>query len=509
MKHLFKYAFLLLALIASTAAYAGGDLRSFGNEYIAVSGGKPGENCVITALFEPTVVTLGNGEQFTLHQGEQRLLSTDAQATALFISANEPIHVTQTVAFGTSLVTSELPSLSCQTPTEASYTFPQKTVHPQLLLMMPADQTKGFQLDGKVLRLRDANAVTGKADWVYATIDLGTRKAGSTLRLSAPSENYLAAVIGPAYHYFATCDIEASVRIDTIYGSVSHHYIRSTESTSDAERLPDETGGAASAEWGASADPSTLNPQPSTIDSLSHHRASIYMQAAFAGMPVGLSDTRVGLGYGTGAGVLYEFQHKSFMLQTGAGFFWFDHRNDITGLSVPERYDRTLFGGMELPITVGQNFDWFYYQAGFKMGFNIMGKTTSVCMPVNSLSGTTSLVMPPVTKETPMGHPGLVLDPRLSAELGVNLPVGRITRFRIAALFDWGFYPQYMAFYTGDSSESMPSAPLSPLTVGDPLDYATYDMAHILPRASSMGEKFLSHFQVGLKVSLVIGSFGK
>ena len=89
---------------------------------------------------------------------------------SLYIRADEPIRVEHTTSFGESYVTTLLPSLSCESAQEQRYTFAQKTAKASLFLIVPADKTAGFTLDGKVLRFDNAYAVSGNSSSIVKMI---------------------------------------------------------------------------------------------------------------------------------------------------------------------------------------------------------------------------------------------------------------------------------------------------------------------------------------------------
>ena len=511
MKQVWKYiafALCLLAMPAVAPTMEAETLDSYGNEFVALSQFRPGEGCMLIGLFEETHVTLGNGEQFVLLRGERRWLSVDHWVTkdgyrtsSLFIHADEPIQVRHTASFGETYVSTLLPALTCESPKEQHFTFAQKTSKAKLYLLTPANQVAGFMLDGKVLKMDDSYAVEGKSDWVCNIIDLGTRKAGSTLTLSAPHNRALAAIVGNTYEYLSACELEASVTIDTILG-VRHDELVLDQSSKEGEEEPL----VAAEEY----DPSSTGelaeydePKTQTKDSLSHHRAAIYLQGAFAGMPVQLTgyNTKIGLGYGAALGAMYEFQHKSFLMQTGAGFYWLDRRVDILDQPAPNRYDRSVAGGVEIPLLFGQNFKAVYYLLGVKMGVNVMMIDRSGCDPIPT---STHRVNSPILREKQMLIPNcFMFDPRVSAEFGFNLgqePKG-IVRSRLAFFADWGLYPEQLTYKLVPDE-----TPAVSTEVGDPADYATYKLTHFLSLDETYAPgNLLHHFQVGLKFTLVLG----
>ena len=480
-------------------------IDSYGTEFVAISNYKAGEHCVITALFEPTHVTLSNGHELVLMRGERFRINADQWCTpdgtrtrSLYIKADEPIHVEHTTSFGEAYVTTVLPSLSCEAQTEQHYTFSQRMVKPLLFIITPADKLSGFVLDGKVLKMDNSYLVSGSSEWAYAVVDLGNRKAGSVLTLSAPTDRFHAAIVGQEYTYLSPCELEASVSIDTIH-SVPQYVMQNGELTQSHTAAMDSLTN--------ELDSIDDELEAMAEDSINHHRAAIYLQGAYAGMPLKMSDysTSMGLGYGAAAGVMYEFQHRSFLMQTGAGFYWLDRRVNIADQPAPDRYDRALSAGIEVPILFGQNFKAVYYLLGVKLGFDILGKQTSACSPnkvspASSQPVTDAPIMAPVIRE---GQYNVIfdLDPRASAEFGFNLGQERsdIVQSRLAFFADWGFYPMNFA------RVPLPSDPVPVSTmVGNPADYSTYELTHFYSLPASHGI-LLQHFQVGLKFTLVLG----
>ena len=510
-----------MALWAVVPAVQAETIDSYGTEYVAISNYHPGEHCVITALFEPTTVRLSNGQQFVMMRGERHTVSADewtmpdgARTRTLYIRADEPIRVEHTTSYGENLVTTLLPSLSCEGARELRYTFVQRTSKAVLFLIAPAAEA-GFMLDGKILKGNNTYAVSGNDEWTYQVIDLGTRKAGSMLVVTGPSEHFYAAVVGNSYDYLNECDLEASVSIDTIHSApkfILHEEAPMTAIASAAMASRQGTGNVEEVQEVQEV----LTSQAQTIGEAvqeeeedydkelekmlnTSHRGVLYLQGAYAGMPLKMQGytTKMGLGYGVAAGALYEFQKNSFLMQTGAGFYWLDRRVDILNQPAPNRYDRALLGGVEIPVLFGQNFAPVYYLFGVKIGLDVMGKNVSVCDPVNE---SVTLVKPEIRRETPLLF-GLDLDTRLSAEFGFNLGQERNSwvHSRLAIFADYGFYPLYL------TSVVLPGWPIPVSTVvGDPDDYATYQLTHFNYLDETCG-KFISHFQVGLKFTLVLG----
>ena len=489
-------------------------IESYGTDYVAVSNSKAYEQCEITALFEGTIVQLSNGEEYELHRGERLRIDADGwktadghNARALYIKANEPIRVVHTTSFGETRVSTTLPSLSCESPAEQRYVFGQKTVKPSLVMIVPADKTEGFQLDGKVLRLENVYAVPGNEAWVYAVVDLGTRKAGSVLRLSATHSAYLSAVVGAEYEYLGQCDLEAMVSIDTLRSApeyVLHEDPMLLASAAMASRQG--TGNVEEVEEAEEVQETEESAKPEKKEkakSDASHRCAIYLQGGYEGMPLKMYkyQTSMGLGYGAAAGVLYELQKKTFLMQTGAGFYWLDRRVNILNQPTPNRYDRSQLGGVEVPLLFGQNFKAVYYLMGMKIGFDVMGKDISVCDPVNE---SVTMVKPEIRRETELKY-DLDLDTRLSAEFGFNLGPERSdkVRSRLAFYADWGMYPLHLSLVGWPTEQPHPVS----TKVGDPNDYATYELTHYnsLAETTTMPGKFNQHFQVGLKFTLVLG----
>ena len=523
MKKVLKYLALCLWMLSVEAAFScayAETINSYGNEYIAISNYKPGEHCVITALFEPTVVTFSNGKQITLLRGERYTADADQWTTpdgirtrTLYIHASEPIHVRHTTSFGETFVTSDLPSLSCIASTEQTYTFPRKVSKASLFLLVPASKTAGFMLDGKVLKFRNSYVVEGNGDWLYEVIDLGTRKAGSTVTITAPTNLFHAAVVADTYTWLADCELEASLIIDTIHGTpVNNLHIDST--LLYADNMVSAMGETAQMTEGSGAYAAyEEEPQDTVVpERIVFHRASLYIQGSYAAMPLKMTgyNTSMGLGYGAGAGILYEFQRKSFMMQTGVGFYWLDRRIDIHDQPAPNRYDRSLAGGIEVPLMFGQNFKEFYYLLGIKTGLDLFWVYKTACSPLD-VSPTSSAIptsdqlriKPDIEREQRINKV-LDFDTRLSAELGFNLGKQRQdwVHTRLAFFADWGFYPANLTRVVVPDD----SHPVSTI-VEDPDDYTTYQLTHFYYLHESYGSAgcFLHHFQVGLKLSLVIG----
>lgn len=506
-----------MALWAVVPAVQAETIDSYGTEYVAISNYHPGEHCVITALFEPTTVRLSNGQQFVLMRGERRTVTAEqwtmpdgTRTRTLYIRADEPIRVAHTTSYGENLVTTLLPSLSCEGAREQRYTFVQRTSKAVLFLIAPFNEQAGFMLDGKMLKGNNTYAVSGTDEWVYQVVDLGTRKAGSILTVTGPSDHFYAAVVGNSYDYLNECDLEASVSIDTIRSAPEFILREAPVMAIAAETSAQQNTGSFAAVEEEEEDDLDKDLEDMLNTS---HRGVIYLQGAYAGMPLKMDGytTKMGLGYGAAAGALYEFQKKSFLMQTGAGFYWHDRRVDILDQPAPNRYDRSLRGGIEIPVMFGQNFAPVYYLMGVKIGLDFMGKNISACSPNTTSPASSAIatpaqlgrVKPDIIQETPLLF-GLDLDTRLSAEFGFNLGQERNSwvHSRLAVFADWGFYPMNMARVVLPDD----THPVSTV-VGDPDDYATYQLTHFMNLHESYGSAgcFLNHFLVGLKFTLVLG----
>ena len=516
MKKTFRYITVIvcIALWAVVPSVQAETIDSYGTEYVAISNYHPGEHCVITALFEPTTVRLSNGQQFVLMRGERRTVTAEqwtmpdgTRTRTLYIRADEPIRVAHTTSYGENLVTTLLPSLSCEGAREQRYTFVQRTSKAVLFLIAPFNEQAGFMLDGKMLKGNNTYAVSGTDEWVYQVVDLGTRKAGSILTVTGPSDHFYAAVVGNSYDYLNECDLEASVSIDTIRSApeyVLHEDPMLLASAAMASRQG--TGNVEEVEEAEEVQETEEPAKPEKKEkakSDASHRCAIYLQGGYEGMPLKMYkyQTSMGLGYGAAAGALYEFQKKSFLMQTGAGFYWLDRRVNILNQPAPNRYDRSQLGGVEVPLLFGQNFKAVYYLMGMKIGFDVMGKDISVCDPVNE---SVTMVKPEIRRETELKY-GLDLDTRLSAEFGFNLGPERSdkVRSRLAFYADWGMYPLHLSLVGWPTEQPHPVS----TKVGDPNDYATYELTHYnsLAETTTMPGKFNQHFQVGLKFTLVLG----
>ena len=92
-----------------------------------------------------------------------------------------------------------------------------------------------------------------------------------------------------------------------------------------------------------------------------------------------------------------------------------------------------------------------------------------------------------------------------SPEFGFNLGPERSdkVRSRLAFYADWGMYPLHLSLVGWPTEQPHPVS----TKVGDPNDYATYELTHYnsLAETTTMPGKFNQHFQVGLKFTLVLG----
>lgn len=178
-----------------------------------------------------------------------------------------------------------------------------------------------------------------------------------------------------------------------------------------------------------------------------HHRLLVYGEGAYSHVPFGNSDFKWGLGYGVGAGILYEYQKEHFLLDVGVGFLWQDveHKRTLTttgeitdsqGTSYilqtqHNRSDRSRLGYVEFPILVGGTWDWFYVLGGVKIGVPLFGNTlcqtrvTDVAIydrffvPFDNMTNHALRIDVPFSQKKE--RIDYKFDSRLSLEFGVNL----------------------------------------------------------------------------------------
>ena len=184
------------------------------------------------------------------------------------------------------------------------------------------------------------------------------------------------------------------------------------------------------------------------------HSIALYGQGAYSHIPFGNSDFQWGLGYGVGAGILYQYQKNHFLLNVGAGFLWQDteHRrtlhtttpfvdsqgSDCIVETTHRRSDRSRLGYVEVPILVGGTWGGFYLLGGLKIGAPLFGHTqlstrvTDEAMydryfvPLQDM--TNHALRTDVRLTQRKERIDYKFDTRLSLELGVNL--GNVTMRR-------------------------------------------------------------------------------
>lgn len=271
-----------------------------------------------------------------------------------------------------------------------------------------------------------------------------------------------------------------------------------------------------------------------------HHRLLVYGEGAYSHVPFGNSDFKWGLGYGVGAGILYEYQKEHFLLNVGAGFLWQDveHQRTITTTgdfvdtqgtacivkTKQDRSDRSRLGYIEIPILVGGTWDWFYMLGGLKIGVPLFGHTlcntrvTDVAVydrffvPFNNMSNHALRIDVPFSQQKE--RIDYKFDSRLSLEFGVNLGSATIHHVENDSILDLdpieieekesksnvecrlGVYADYGLFWLPYSGTNLW------LDNSDIMQVENWNMSH--PLNSTINNKnWAQNFFVGLKLTVM------
>lgn len=273
-----------------------------------------------------------------------------------------------------------------------------------------------------------------------------------------------------------------------------------------------------------------------------HHRLLVYGEGAYSHVPFGNSDFKWGLGYGVGAGILYEYQKEHFLLDVGVGFLWQDveHKRTLTttgevtdsqGTSYilqtqHNRSDRSRLGYIEIPILVGATWDWFYMLGGLKIGVPLFGNTlcqtrvTDVAeydrffVPLDNMTNHALRIDVPFSQKKE--RIDYKFDSRLSLEFGVNLGSATIHHVENDSILDLdpieieekekesksnvecrlGVYADYGLFWLPYSGTNLW------LDNSDLMQVENWNMSH--PLNSTINNKnWAQNFFVGLKLTVM------
>ena len=267
-----------------------------------------------------------------------------------------------------------------------------------------------------------------------------------------------------------------------------------------------------------------------------HGHINLYMEGAYSHLPLAHPDVHWGLGYGVGAGVLYEYRKDHFLLDVGVGFLWQDvahllprqqFTTDIidtqgspaTLLYQVDRDDRSRMGYVEVPLLVGGSWNRFYLLGGVKVGVPVFGNTCSTA-DISDIGLYDQYFVPfeempnhgfrmNVPEQRHADRLTYKADTRLSLELGANLGQAYIHQgtdsvseqeqrradkvtYRLGVFANYGLcWPAVTG--TGDW-----------LVTDDPYNYSTWQLNHVL-RSAWADERYIQNFLVGVKLTISFG----
>lgn len=275
-----------------------------------------------------------------------------------------------------------------------------------------------------------------------------------------------------------------------------------------------------------------------------HHLVGLYVDGAYSSFlhhsPV--SDLRPG-GWGTGAGLVYEYQNTRFYLQTGVGVRWQDvytsvadtvfyryqvpdAQSGIDGVFMDLQYDfhnrtdRTRNLSVQVPLLFGVNFSGGYCMAGVKLNYALIGDTR-----INALGTTRArydrymgtweeMDNHGYRKDVPLSRMGARVpykfDVMASAEVGYEFTAGMFrqsfhpssqgdVRFRIGAFVDCGM----LSITPAATDRLLYQIPDNAL-----FDFPDYQLNHVFTTDAAQGLS-LHNFFVGLRFTVLYSFQGK
>ena len=267
-----------------------------------------------------------------------------------------------------------------------------------------------------------------------------------------------------------------------------------------------------------------------------HHLIGTYINGAYSNVFHSVpTATATPGGFGTGAGIVYEFQHSAFMMQVGVGVQWQTvtahvgdtvlHRYNVSDPRYPndtydlkyqfsQRTDQARTLSMQVPLLFGGTFAGGYCFAGVKLNYALAGSTV-----INAVGTTTATSNRYVgewgemdnngfRKDVPLTRKADRLDWKLdvmaSLELGYEFSShannrgyrtksDQDVRFRIGAFVDYGLLNTMPAV----SDRSLYHIPDDAL-----YDFPNYQLNHIFTTDLSQGKQ-AHNFFVGLKFTIL------
>lgn len=418
-----------------------------GTEYIAIGHGLKWEGVCITDL------KTGNTEFVPMGENE-----------TMYIQSENPIQVFQISGHRNEAGGTQLPSLYSGSKM-VKYKRLSDSEWCWLHILTRTSNVGKIYLHDSIIPPSQFKRVADTPEWSYAILSMTERDRADVFTIKSIGDKFHLSVIDASsarktadgrpvptscsFGYFSNYNA-----FDSDVEFFSTNNLKKIETKSSLINEMDSSGGITNTidSLGLPVD-STINKDTIKTDSAPetkrtrYHRLLLYGEGAYSYVPFGNPDFKWGLGYGVGAGILYEYQKQHFLLNIGAGFLWQDveHRRTITttddfidsqGASCilqtqNDRSDRSRLGYIEVPILLGGTWNWFYMLGGVKIGAPIFGNTlcktrvTDVAMYDRYFVPFEDMTNHALRTDVPLSQQkeriDYKFDTRLSFELGVNL----------------------------------------------------------------------------------------
>lgn len=505
-------------------------VERLGQEYVLLSQRCSWEGATLTALYDNTQIALSTGEVITLDEQESRWVSM-ANRDVLYMRANKPFAVFQITGLRHEVGGAQLAPLSTRQGAACrQYVLLHNSVQQRLHLVVPTDgvshfaDLRGFRaVPGTGNRWSYANLAVPQPvrdsvltisndayGFALGVVDFaGTRttKNGVTLRsltycytadyqpVNTYHQGYTfrrtlqPGVVVKASNGRRVATVSDMPATTTQVAAVvdSHLYdeqeARIRELEDRIDRLERQLAGYAEVRQVDSAEvqdkrahsTATNAPEKPEIKRAERpkkrdydHRFAFYLDGAYSAiLPTSHPAYHPGLGYSAGAGVLYEYQKRSFLMQVGVGAQWMHAVNttqamaDIAPYSADQmpqvpyaKTDHTRMLDVEVPMLFGQSLGMFYYLLGAKLGFITYkdARSTAVLQmsqdQLNALLDGKGTQVPNAANQsvTPLHH---FMDARGVVELGFNLGGRHIDPASSRMQCRLGFYAETGIFAGG------------------------------------------------------------
>lgn len=493
-----------------------------GTDYIAVGNGLKWEG---VSIYDPQT----DSTEFIPMAGKQ----------ALYIHRDHPVQVFQITGYRNEAGGAVLPPLEQAGTQEVHYTRIPGSMATILTIVTPTENRAAMLLNGTPLDTTLFHPVDSLPTWSYARLDMARIPNSGVFHLTSQGTIFHLGIIDA----LSTLRSKDGRRLPTScsYGYFSE-YLRpepAPEVIIPDTIIPVETLVIPTDTPLIQTDTLPIPP----VDTLPekekhpvHGHINLYMEGAYSHLPLAHPDVHWGLGYGVGAGVLYEYRKDHFLLDVGVGFLWQDvahllprqqFTTDIidtqgspaTLLYQVDRNDRSRMGYVEVPLLVGGNWNRFYLLGGVKVGVPVFGNTCSTA-DISDIGLYDQYFVPfeempnhgfrmNVPEQRHADRLTYKADTRLSLELGANLGQAYIHQgtdsvseqeqrradkvtYRLGVFADYGLcWPA--ATGTGDW-----------LVTDDPYNYSTWQLNHVL-RSAWADERYIQDFLVGVKLTISFG----